>query len=205
MCGVLLGAAYVASSRMHFPWHSLASPRPALRLGLGLWLGQATFIGHFTWQPHMNFHRNCKQNFYTHANSPAALCKNNNKKRRRKRNKSRRLTWSRLCVYLSGASGGCMGVLGAWPTIELWAGPGAFPAVVYHVDLQLKCCQCPRITPCYGTQVDRVQFICGYNLIFNIHNSRCRCHLPALATCPARQQLKHCQMLLKCQKIRIHE
>lgn len=95
--------------------------------------------------------------------------------------------------------------VGVWEFwgIVLWA----FPAVVYHVDLQLKCCQCPRITPCYGTQVDRVQFICGYNLIFNIHNSRCRCrcHLPALATCPARQQLKHCQMLLKCQKIRIHE
>lgn len=84
MYGVLLGAAYVASSRMHFPWHSPASPRPVLRLGLGLWLGQATFIGHFTWQPHMNFHRNCKQNFYTHANSPAALCKIITKKGKRR-------------------------------------------------------------------------------------------------------------------------
>lgn len=123
MYGVLLGAAYVASSRMHFPWHAPASPRPVLRLGLGLWLGQATFIGHFTWQPHMNFHRNCKQNFYTHANSPAALCKNNNKKRRRKRNKSRRLTWSRLCVYLSRESGGCLGVLGYCTVGWAWCIP----------------------------------------------------------------------------------
>lgn len=52
-------------------------------------------------------------------------------KGKRKRNKSRRLTWSRLCVYLSGASGGCMGVLGLGPL--LYCGLGLVHSLLSYI------------------------------------------------------------------------
>lgn len=123
-----------------------------ISLGLtstGKGAGTVTGAGYVYWtlymEPHMNFHRNCKQNFYTCAFSCCTLKKIIKKKNTKIKAEDLR-GQGYICPEELGVSGRvrigsllCCGLL----------------AVVYHVDLQLKCCQCPRITPCYGTQVEQ--------------------------------------------------
>lgn len=112
-------------------------------------------------------------NIFAHANSPAALWKNNNKKKTKIKAEDLRGQGC-ICPEKRGVGVGwllCCGLGRA----------GRVPCCRISCRFAIKMLSMPKnytmLRHPSGTAPPGVQFICGYNLIFNIHNS------PAVATC----------------------